>query len=260
MFAFTRSEENADRFFGLGLTPIIGDITKPDSLDNLPDVDTVLYSVGIDRNVSSNIHEVYVKGLANALNHLSNVEQLIYVSSTGVYGDANASDVSPWIDESVTPVPSTEGGQACLEAESKLQDSMYANHTTIIRSAGIYGPGRVPGLKTIRGQNWSRIRGPGYLNLVHRDDLTRVILLLAEHEIVDRLYHVADGHPVERQVYYPWLAEQMKAPAVDWQEVFQSSVKNHPSKRISNAKLVKELDFAFRYTDYLHGIPGLLDK
>ena len=259
VFAITRSKENADRFISLGLTPIVADITRPETLDNLPDVETVLFSVGIDRSVTTDVHEVYVEGLANALNRLSNLEQFIYISSTGVYGEQNCSPDSPWIDESVEPIPSTEGGEACVKAEQKLADSMYANQTTIVRSAGIYGPGRIPGLKTVRSGIWSRIRGRGYLNLIHRDDLVRIILILASKEIVKQIYHAADGNPVAREVFYPWLAEQVGVTRVDWENVYKVGVGRYASKRISNEKVIRDLNFEFEHPDYLHGIPALLN-
>ena len=63
VFAVTRSETRAVALETEGISPIVGDVTLPSSLDNLPEVDTVLFSVGMDRSRYSDIRLVYVDGL-----------------------------------------------------------------------------------------------------------------------------------------------------------------------------------------------------
>ena len=46
--ALTRSEDNARKFTESGIQPVLGDITQPESLERLPEADTVLYAVGFD--------------------------------------------------------------------------------------------------------------------------------------------------------------------------------------------------------------------
>ena len=138
----------------LGIHPILADITKPETLEALPQVDTVLFSVGMDRTKYDDIRTVYVDGLKNVLSCLSGQSKhLIYISSTGVYGDHGGN----WIDESTTPNPVREGGKACLEAEEVIRSSSFQSRSTILRFAGIYGPERVPTRSLIESKDWKKL-------------------------------------------------------------------------------------------------------
>ena len=96
VFALTRSAETAIQFSSHEWNPIIGDITKPDSIVPFPEVDTVLLSVGFDRHAGYDIHTAFVDGIQNTIAKLpSNVSRLIYISTTGVYSQSNGE----WVDE-----------------------------------------------------------------------------------------------------------------------------------------------------------------
>ena len=99
VFALTRSQTRAAGLRAQGISPIVGDITLPASLDNLPEVDTVLFAVGMDRSRYSDIRLVYVDGLRHIIQRISPASKhLIYISSTGVYGDFGGQ----WVDETVS--------------------------------------------------------------------------------------------------------------------------------------------------------------
>ncbi|MDA7875238.1 NAD-dependent epimerase/dehydratase family protein, partial [bacterium] len=96
VYAVTRCQNNAQRMKQEGIIPVIADITEPDSVQGLPQADTILFAVGMDRKKYDSVHSVYVDGLKNVLSGISIVpSQLIYVSSTGVYGNFDGA----WIDE-----------------------------------------------------------------------------------------------------------------------------------------------------------------
>src|SRR5262249_28387718 len=119
------------------LRPIVADVTQPSTLKALPVCGTTLYCVGFDRGSGNSMREVYVDGLANVLRLLPDGGKFIYVSSTGVYGDAGGG----WVDESTPVNPTDEGGQVAWEAEQLLQ--RLRPDAVILRLAGIYGPGRL---------------------------------------------------------------------------------------------------------------------
>ena len=81
VFALTRSAERAGEFQASGIVPIVGDVTDPASLATIPDVETALYAVGLDRASGKSMREVYVGGLENVLNHLvGKVRKFLYIS------------------------------------------------------------------------------------------------------------------------------------------------------------------------------------
>ncbi len=113
----TRSPSRAAALAAEGLQPIVADVLRPETLRGLPTADTVLYAVGYDRTADQSLREVYVQGLANVLAALpANTGRILYVSSTGVYGQTTGEPV----DESSPCHPTREGGRACLEAEQLL--------------------------------------------------------------------------------------------------------------------------------------------
>ncbi len=56
--------QRADATSTRGLHPIVADITRVESLSQLPAVQTVLFAVGYDRSAGHAIEQVYVDGLA----------------------------------------------------------------------------------------------------------------------------------------------------------------------------------------------------
>ena len=143
MFATTRSEQRASEFSDIGLRPLVLDTTKSASMKQLHSmsIDTVVVAVGMDRSRYDSVYQVYANGLKNVLENLADdVGQLVYVSSTGVYGDFDGA----WVDENSPTEPQRDGGKACLAAEQILQSSRFSDRATILRMAGLYGNDRVP--------------------------------------------------------------------------------------------------------------------
>src|SRR5207244_3591045 len=68
VYAMTRTR--ADELTAVGLVPVIADVTAPNTLKDLPQVDTVLYAVGWDRTSDTLMRTVYVKGLNHVLDAL----------------------------------------------------------------------------------------------------------------------------------------------------------------------------------------------
>ena len=73
------------------------------------------------------------------------VQKLIYISSTGVYGDFGGG----WVDEESPCQPERAGGQACLAAEQLLAQHAGGAQAIVLRLAGIYGPDRLPYLQAL---------------------------------------------------------------------------------------------------------------
>ncbi len=252
-YTMTRKPERAKSWALEGLTPVCGDITKPRTLPELPLVDTVLFSVGMDSTQYENIRDVYVGGLSNVLQQLPDkTAQLIYISSTGVYGNFE----DGFVDEQSSMVPERDGGRACLEAETLIANSRFASRSTILRLAGIYGPNRIPALQAIRDRDWTKLNPDGYINLIHRDDAVQAILATARQRITGETILISDGIPLPRREFYPMVAEAAGAEPIP-ASVFENSKptnRNRSSKRVCNEKMKKLLDFKLKWSDLRSGI------
>ena len=119
VYAVTRSAGRAAEFSAAGWVPLVADLTQPETLTSLPETDTVLFAVGFDRASGRSIGDVYAGGLKNVLDALSgNVSRIIYISSTGVFGQTDGD----WVTEESPCRPTREGGQACLAGNPKAAE------------------------------------------------------------------------------------------------------------------------------------------
>jgi nucleoside-diphosphate-sugar epimerase len=258
VFVLTRAAEHAAEFQKTGLRTIVADVMRLETLAGLPTAETVLYAVGYDRNQTYGLEELYLRGLVNVLNALpAATGRVIYVSSTGVYGDRKGE----WIDEHTPCFPDRPGGRACLAAEEALIAHPRGAAAIILRMAGIYGPGRVPSKDKLESGRAIPAPASGWLNLVHVDDAVTVVLAAGEARQGARHYLVSDGHPVSRRDYYRELAGQMHAPAPRFMALdatAPSTLRAASDKRVSNARLVAEMGVRFRYPSYREGLAAIL--
>ena len=269
----TRLRGRGDRVFGttrggpgvvslarLGIEPVVADVTRPETLADLPAADRVLYCVGFDRKAGASIREVYVDGFRAALDRLLVINPrcpVVYAGSTGVYGG----DDGGWVDETTPVDPRTESGRACLDAERILQAADCPS--TVLRLAGLYGPDRImrrDGL--LRGE--PVVGSPDkYLNFVQIEDAAAVAArALDDAPRADRaLFLVSDGNPVTRAQFYGAAAELLGAPPPRFEapEPGSPEAKREGSnKRIDSRKLLGRWPDAIRHPDVRSGLEASL--
>ncbi|MCA9174256.1 MAG: NAD-binding protein [Planctomycetales bacterium] len=264
--ALTRSERRAGELRQLGCRPVVGDITKAESLADLrlDDDGTLLFAVGFDRHCGLPIEDVYCDGLGNVLNQLAScgepLRRLIYLSSTGVYGDHGGE----WVDETTAVSPEREGGRACAGAEAMLAEHPWSRAAhVILRLAGIYGPGRVPRLANLRAGTPLPTPADSWLNLIHVDDVVNVVRAVCTQPHGSRVFCVSDGHPARRRDYYRTLATVAGAPPPKFVGVadptsLATTSRNAGDKRVSNRLLLDELRLTLRYPDCEAGLRAIV--
>lgn len=259
----TRSAERATEFGRQGYQSIVADVTQPESLDGLPAADTVLYAVGYDRNAVQSIEEVYSGGVRNVLAALpTDTGRFIYISTTGVYGDA----AGEWVDEQTPPNPQRDGGRASLAAESALNGHTLSERGVILRLAGIYGPGRIPFLEQLHAGTPIAAASDGFLNLIHLEDAAAAVVAAAQlNGKTDtdggRLYCVCDGCPVQRVEYYREVARRIGAPAPRFVAPEPGSprvVRAGASRKVANARMLAELKVRLTFPNYRAGLAAIL--
>jgi nucleoside-diphosphate-sugar epimerase len=269
VWVLTRSAEKAKSLAAEGVSPIVADIhrIRESDLALFPSggFSTVLFSVGYDRDSTESIQQVYAGGLNNLLGlPLFNSADAatcrwIYISSTGVYGTAGG-DI---VDETTPPQPAREGGKASLAAEQVLQAHPQGTNSIVLRLAGIYGPGRIPRAAELLAGKEIDAPAAGWLNLIHVDDAARIILFADARAQVPSLYCVSDGSPVQRADYYRELARLLSAPEPRFATPVPSSpaaLRAGSDKRISPAKLFRELNPQLRYPSYREGLAAIINE
>ena len=248
------------------------DVTNPDSMhwfSTIPllggaPVESLVYAVGFDRAAGPDIHAVYVGGLANVLAAIpTSVTRAIYISTTGVYGDA----AGDWVDESTPPDPQREGGRASFAAEQVLAAHPLGRRSAILRLAGLYGPGRIPYLAQLKADEPIAAPRDGWLNLIHVDDAAAVVLAadrwLAARTSFDgpHTFCVSDGTPVVRGDYYGEVARLLGPPPPRFVPPPADSpalARAGASRRVSNRKLLETLGVKLAYPSYSAGLAAIL--
>jgi nucleoside-diphosphate-sugar epimerase len=258
VFAVTRSKARASELAAAGIEPIVGDLLGDAQIRVPQGVRTVLFAVGYDRSSNVPIDNVYVGGLSRAIRSLSDsVERLIYISSTGVYGQVSGDEV----DEHSPCQPMRAGGKACLAAEDLLRCSRFAAKAIVLRMAGIYGPSRIPRSADLLAGRPIDAPAHGWLNLIHVDDAARIVLLAEQRALRPRTYVVSDGHPVKRSEYYNELARLFDSPP----PTFVPPPADSPAadratsdKRVNPRKTFAELKPTLLYPDYRSGLAAIV--
>ena len=235
-----------------GVQPIACDFYELDTLPPLPEVDYVIFSAAAKSRDLEHYRQIYVNAPAAILKALPTPPiRSFVVSSTGVY----AQNSGEWIDEQSVAEPNTPHSAQLLEGESLFNKG---SDCTIIRSSGIYGPGRSHLLKRILDGVIALETPTHFSNRIHSDDLADFVVHLIEKAIdqhpLQGLYLASDGNPTPIHDITKWLAEQLGVTVTR-----QEPIQRGGNKRIDN-KAMRESGFACRYVNYKAGFKPLLDE
>ena len=239
-----------------GITPLGADISRPDTLKELPcDFDWVINCAASGGGSADEYRQLYLEGNRNLHSWLAErpPRKFVYTSSTSVYAQKDGSLVT----EQSPAQPEAPTARVVVETEALLLAAARSQFPAVIlRVAGIYGPGRGHAFQQfLRGE--ARIEGDGsrYMNMIHREDLTGVILAALERGQPGEIYNAVDNEPVSQFAFFGWLAAELKRPmpprvAMEEDLGRKRGVTN---KRVSNAKLRAELAYPFKYPDFRAG-------
>ena len=122
------------------------------------------------------------------------IQQVVFISSTGVYGDLNKE-----VNELSECIPDSESGKVLLQAEELLKQQT-SFHTTIIRFAGLIGPGRDLG-RFLAGKK-AIANGKAPVNLVHLTDCVGINCAIMDQDAFGHTYNVCSpSHPSRAEFY-----------------------------------------------------------
>ena len=138
----------------------------------------------------------------------SEIENVLFVSSTSVYGDtssfASAQDDTLSVTEETKTCPETESGRQLVAVEQLLQTNINFK-TTILRFGGLIGEDRHP-IRFLAGRkNIENPKAP--INLIHQTDCIGIIMTILRQAQNDKwewnetFNAVAPFHP-SREAYY----------------------------------------------------------
>jgi nucleoside-diphosphate-sugar epimerase len=248
-----------------GAEPVRADLADPSALRSLPaEPDAVVYALSAGSSTEAAYRAAYVDGLVNLLAALrragASPSRLVYVSSTGVYGQS----AGEWVDETSPTEPSGFTGRILLQGEETARTSGVPS--VVLRLGGIYGPGRTRLIDAARAGTARRPARPRYTNRIHRDDAAGALEHLLGLERPEPVYLGVDGDPAEAGEVYAWLAARLgiAAPPVERAGSGLSGGAGARApytagagKRCRNDCLVAS-GYVFRYPSFREGYAALL--
>ncbi|PJA31373.1 MAG: NAD(P)-dependent oxidoreductase [Zetaproteobacteria bacterium CG_4_9_14_3_um_filter_53_7] len=257
--ATTRSAVRAAELEALGIHSVFASSPAdiPDAL--LASVQLVIDSIPLTRETSG-MFASQVQWLPQISTRLTGLQWAGYLSTTGVYGDADGE----WVDESYDCHPTSARGTERLVAEQCwLNCGLPAE---VFRLAGIYGPERnIAGRLKAGGYKAVAWQPPHWSNRIHVDDIVAALMAAMSKPRGGRIVNLADDEPLPHVDYVLELARMLGAPMPELLSPEQGELELSPmaleffrdNKRISNRILHRELLPQLHYPSFRDAVNTL---
>jgi nucleoside-diphosphate-sugar epimerase len=188
---------------------------------------------------------------------------LLYVSTTGVYGDTAGQVVT----EASPVTPSSDRGRRRVAAERLASEWCGARgvRCVMLRVPGIYGPGRLPLERLRRGEPAIRPEDAGPGNRIHVDDLVTACVAALERP-VRGIFNVTDGDHASTTEFVQRTAALAGLPPPPLVALAEAPGRISPgmlsflveSRRVDNRRMREELGVEPRYARLDAGIAASL--
>ncbi|MFG6449558.1 NAD-dependent epimerase/dehydratase family protein [Roseateles sp. BYS180W] len=244
-----------------GLVVCRGDLDQPESLKRL---------AGLARRVlhlapppSQGQHDTRTRALLQTLSRAQRPVQLVYVSTTGVYGHAHGA----LLDETAAPAPTTARALRRVDAEQQVREwgRRHGVCVSVLRLPGIYAwdrEGGHPRERLLRGTPVLCEADDVYTNHIHADDAARACARALWHGAPQRAYNVCDDTRLKMGDYFDLAADLCQLPrpprisrsqAQETLGAMQLSFMSE-SRCLSNTRLKEELRLRLRYPTVAQGL------
>ncbi|RVT97281.1 SDR family oxidoreductase [Mucilaginibacter limnophilus] len=198
------STEKLEVLTQYGIQPYLVNFTQEEESYNAVFFDCDVLWIAIPPKTRSGEGDSYVNKIdriADAAGKFG-IKKVIYISSTGVYGDHNRE-----VDENTSPEPISQSGKILWQAEEVLRKAT-AFKSTIIRFGGLIGPGRDPGRFFAGKKNLPNGKAP--VNLIHLDDCLGISNAILRKNFFGYTLNACSPQHPEKALFYIRAAESSK--------------------------------------------------
>jgi len=251
VFALTSQASRFAELRAVGATPLLGNLDEPNSLWRLSAIAETVIHLAPPQNRGR--LDQRTRNLTRILSQRPNqVRRLIYVSTTGVYGNHSGAHV-----RETTPVqPESERAWRRVDAERvlRLWAPSHGVSLTILRVPGIYAMDRLP-LERIEAKTPALVpEEDAYSNHIHSEDLARLVCAAVYHGKPQRVINACDGGETKMGDYFDQVADAFalarppRLPAQELQSLVSPMLWSfmRESRRVMNPRL-SELKTVLRY-------------
>jgi nucleoside-diphosphate-sugar epimerase len=243
--ALIRNDAQREGLRALGVVPIAGDLDSRKRLSRIAGLaDVVLH---LAPPSSDGTHDLRTRRLLAALSQGVLPRRLIYISTSGVYGDCGGARVS----ETRKVNPQTARAARRVDAEQQVRDWASRNgvNASILRVPGIYAVDRLPLDRLRSGMPAIGPDEDSFTNHVHADDLARIIIAAMRHGRPNRVYHASDDGEMKMGDYFDAVADAYRLPRparvsrAEAQRMLPASMLSfmNESRRLVNGRMKREL-------------------
>lgn len=248
VFAVTSQPARCAQLRAAGAVPIVANLDEPASLRRLAGLAATV--VHLAPPLSSGLLDRRTRNLAAILPEHG---RLVYVSTSGVYGDCGGAVVA----ETRPVAPANARAKRRVDAEQVLRGwgARRGASVAILRVPGIYAEDRLP-LKRLREGTPALAAGDDvYTNHIHADDLARIIERAIWRGRPGRVYHASDDSELKMAEYFDAVADAFglpRPPRLPREQLRQAVTPMllsfmSESRRLDNTRLRRELGVRLRY-------------
>ena len=259
LYALTRDRSQAPALRTLGVRPIWGDLDRPGSLAVLSGLahDVVHFAPPPPDGARDTRTAHLIAALAKGQ---SLPQHLVYISTSGVYGDCGGEVVHE--TRPLNPVTARAKRRADAERQLREWGARSGVCVTIVRAPGIYAADRLPLARLTRATPALEPEDDTYVNHVHADDLARIVVAALRRGQRNRSYNATDDAPQRMGDYFDLVADGFglprppRIPRVEARASMPAQLYSfmNESRRLSNRRLKDELRVALRYPSVHEGI------
>ncbi len=248
VFAVTSNPARCAELRAAGAVPIVANLDEPRTLARL---------AGLARHVvhlaPPQSHGLRDRRTRNLCAILPEGARLVYVSTSGVYGDC----AGALIDETRPVAPHNARAQRRVDAERVLRAWAIGAGASvaILRVPGIYARERLPLRRLEQGTAALAAADDVYTNHIHADDLAHIVALALFRALPGRIYHAVDDTHMKMADYFDTVADAFDMPRPPRLPRAQLETQVSPmllsfmseSRRMDNARIKRELGVRLRF-------------
>lgn len=251
VYALVRNPANCAGLRTLGVIPILGDLDDRASLERIAGLADAVLHFAPPPNAGT--HDTRTRNLLSILSRAEPPKRLVYISTSGVYGDCGGARVS----ETYPLNPTSPRSLRRVDAEQRIRDWAKRNgvNASILRVPGIYAADRLP-LNRIRQRTPGIVDGEdSYTNHIHADDLARIGIAALRYGKPCRVYHTSDDSQLKMGGYFDLVADAYHLPRVprisraEAQKILPETLLSfmNESRRLVNGRMKREMKIKLRY-------------
>ncbi|AMP06686.1 NAD-dependent epimerase/dehydratase family protein [Collimonas pratensis] len=258
VFAVTSQPERCAELRAAGAIPLVADLDQPSTLGRLARL--AQFVVHLAPPQSAGEKDRRTRNLAAILPERAT---LVYISTTGVYGDCGGA----LIDETRALAPHNGRAMRRVDAEQVLRAWARRRNgrLAILRVPGIYAANRLPLERLHKATPALNAEDDVYTNHIHADDLARIIAAALFKAAPLRIYHASDDSRLKMAEYFDLVAEAFglppppRLPRAELAQVVSPMLLSFmsESRRLQNQRVKLELGVRLRFPDVAAALPAL---